>query len=318
MRLLIVIVNWRTADLVVDCLRSLVPEVAALPGTRVTITDNLSGDDSIPKLNDAIARNGWGGWASVLPLPKNGGFAYGNNEGIRPSLAATDKPDYVLLLNPDTVVRPGALSALVTFMDANPAVGIAGSRLEHPDGAGQRSAFRFHTVLSELEHGLRLGPVSKWLAKHIVAPEIRTEAHQTDWVAGASMIIRRSVFDAVGLMDDAYFMYFEEVDFCLRARRAGFTCWYVPQSRVVHLVGQASGVTDAGRAKRRRPAYWFDSRRRYFLKNHGRIKTFLADIVWAMGFALFRIRQVVQRKTSNDPKLMLWDFIRYNFLGAHK
>ncbi len=316
MRLLIVIVNYRTADLTIDCLRSLATEIAVLPGTHVTITDNLSGDESVAKLSEAITKNGWSTWASILPLPKNGGFAYGNNEGIRPALSSADIPQYVLLLNPDTIVRAGAVTALVEFMDANPRVGIAGSRLEHLDGEGQRSAFRFHTVLSELEHGLRLGPVSKMLTKHIVAPEIPTTTSPTDWVAGASMIIRRSVIDAIGLMDERYFMYFEEVDFCLRANRAGWPCWYVPQSRVVHLVGQASGVTDASRAKRRRPAYWFDSRRWYFVKNHGRFKTFLADIAWAIGFAVFRGRQFIQRKRSNDPKLMLWDFIRHNFLLA--
>jgi GT2 family glycosyltransferase len=320
MKLLVVIVNYRTAGLTVDCLRSLAPEIARVSGTtKVVVTDNLSGDDSVSRIQRAIDDNGWSAWATMMPLPRNGGFAYGNNEGIRPFLASqTDKPDYVLLLNPDTVIHPGAVTELLKFMDARAEVGLAGSRLEDPDGTPQVSAFRFHSIASEFEHGMRLGPISKVLAKWRVAPPVPGEPCPTDWVAGASMIIRRSVFDAVGLLDDAFFMYFEEVDFCLRARRAGFACWYVPQSRVVHLVGQASGVTDAGRAKRRRPAYWFDSRRRYFLKNHGRLKTLLADSAWAAGFALFRVRQLVQRKPSNDPKLMLWDFVRFNFLGAHK
>ncbi len=77
-------------------------------------------------------------------------------------------------------------------------------------------------------------------------------------------MVRREVFDAVGLLDDGYFMYFEEVDFCLKASRAGWPCWYVPASRVVHLVGQSSGVTDASPAAKRRPRYWFDARTRYF------------------------------------------------------
>src|SRR5687768_16488864 len=125
MRLLIVIVNYRTASLTVDCLRSLEPEVRAAPGTRVVVTDNLSGDDSVPRLQAAVRDNGWNAWAEVMPLPRNGGFAYGNNEGIRPALESADPPDYVLLLNPDTVVRPGAIEALLDFMEARPAVGIA-------------------------------------------------------------------------------------------------------------------------------------------------------------------------------------------------
>src|SRR5262249_8484299 len=162
------------------------------------------------------------------------------------------------------------------FMKAHPEVGIAGSRLEDPDGTPQRCAFRFPSAASELEEGIRIGFVSRLLQHSVVAPPVRNEAHETDWVAGASMIVRRGVFDEIGLMDDEYFLYFEEVDFCLRARRGGWTCWYVPASRVVHLVGQASGVTDVKRPMKRRPRYWFESRSRYFRRNHGRAYKMLA------------------------------------------
>lgn len=318
MRLLVVILNYRSASLCVDCLRSLAPEVAAVGDARVVVVDAPSGDDSMARIGRAIDENGWREWCELRPLARNGGFAYGNNEAIRPALAAADPPRYVLLLNPDTVIRPGAIRALLDFMDANPSAGIAGSRLEHPDGAPQRSAFRFPTVLSELESGLRLGPVSKVLRKRVVAPPVPEgdEPVRTDWVAGASMIVRREVFDAVGLLDDGYFMYFEEVDFCLRAARAGWPCWYVPASRVVHLVGQSSGVTDAAQATKRRPRYWFESRRRYFVRNHGRAKTALADLLWIAGFATFRARRVVQRKPDTDPANLLADFARNSVLVA--
>ncbi len=318
MRLLVVILNYRSASLCIDCLRSLVLEVDANPGTRVVVTDAPSGDDSVARIGAAIADNGWGDWCTLTPLAKNGGFAYGNNEAVRPALAAGDKPAYVLLLNPDTVVRPGAVKALVDFMDARPTAGIAGSRLEHPDGQPQRSAFRFPTVLSEIESGLRLGPVSKVLKKRVVAQPVPegTEPVRTDWVAGASMIVRREVFDAVGLLDDGYFMYFEEVDFCLRAARAGWPCWYVPASRVVHLVGQSSGVTDVKQANKRRPRYWFESRRRYFVRNHGWLKTAVADVGWMASFALFRVRRLIQRKPDTDPAHLLGDFARNSVLVA--
>jgi N-acetylglucosaminyl-diphospho-decaprenol L-rhamnosyltransferase len=323
MRLLVVILNYRSAALCVDCLRSLMPEVAANPGTRVVVADAPSGDDSVAVIGGAIAANGWDDWCSLTALPKNGGFAYGNNAVIRPylvtpSAAETGVPPYVLLLNPDTVVRPGAVRALLDFMDRTPSAGIAGSRLEDPDGTPQRSAFRFPTVLSELEHGLRLGPVSKLLKRRVVAPPVPAgnEPVRTDWVAGASMIVRREVFDAVGLLDDGYFMYFEEVDFCLRAARAGWPCWYVPASRVVHLVGQSSGVTNAKQATKRRPKYWFESRRRYFVRNHGVVKAALADLCWTTGFATFRARRAVQRKPDTDPACMLGDFVRNSVLVA--
>ncbi len=308
--LLVVIVNYRTANLTIDCLHSLVSEVQALPSTRVVVTDNNSGDDSVERIGSAIKTEGWGDWASLMPLERNGGFAYGNNAAIRPALQSTHPPIYVLLLNPDTIVRPGALKALVDFMDAHPDVGIAGSRLEDPDGTPQRSAFRFHTVLSELESGIRLGIVSKILSKWVVAPPVSDEIHQTDWVAGASMIVRREVFEKAGLMDEDYFMYYEEMDFCLQANKAGWSCWYVPQSRVVHLVGQSSGVTDTKRPPKRQPQYLFDSRRRYFIKNYGWLYAALADHAWASGFSLWRVRRALQGKPDPDPPKALSDFLR--------
>lgn len=312
--LLVVIVNYRTPALTIDSLRSLVGEVQSLPGTRVVVTDNKSGDGSVEQIKNAIETEGWGEWATFMPLELNGGFAYGNNAAIRPALQSTNPPPYVLLLNPDTVVRPGALKTLVDFMNEHPDVGIAGSRLEDPDGTPQRSAFRFHTVFSELDFGLRLGVVSKLLSKWVVAPPPSDETHQTDWVAGASMIIRREVFDATGLMDEDYFMYYEEMDFCLQAKRAGWSCWYVPQSRVVHLVGQSSGVTDTKKPPKRLPQYLFDSRRRYFIKNYGWLYAALADHAWASTFVLWRMRRVIQRKPDTDPPKVFGDFLRNSVL----
>ncbi|MCC3415859.1 MULTISPECIES: glycosyltransferase family 2 protein [unclassified Microcoleus] len=307
--LLVVIVNYRTPGLTIDCLRSLVTEVRSLPGMRVAVADNASGDNSSEQIAAAIAAEGWSEWASFVPLDCNGGFAFGNNALIRPVLQSTNPPPYFLLLNPDTVVRLGALKALVDFMDSNPEAGIAGSRLEDPDGTPQHSAFRFHDFLTELDFGWRTRFLSKLLAKWNVAPPISQEICQTDWVAGASMIVRREVFEKIGLMDEAYFMYCEEMDFCLQANKAGWSCWYVPESRVVHLVGQSSGVTDTKKPPKRLPQYWFDSRRRYFLKNYGLVYTALTDVTWASGFGAWRVRRVLQGKPDGDPPKMLTDFI---------
>lgn len=319
-RLLVAIVNYRTADLTIDCLRSLEAEVRTLGGTKVVVADNASGDGSAQRIRQAIETHGWSSWASVLPLERNGGFSYGNNAVIRPALEAPDRPrpDYILLLNSDTVACPGALGALLEFMEAHPEVGIAGSRIEEPDGAPQHSRYRFHSVWSELDSGLRLGLVTRLLRKHVVAPPLVDAAHPTDWVVGASMMVRREVFEDIGLLDPGYFLYFEEADFCLNARRAGWSCWYVPTSRIVHLVGRSSGITNLLHPPVRRPRYWFESRRRYFVKNHGRLYALCADGAWALGFALWRVRRVLQRKPDTDPPHMLWDFLRFSFLPRWK
>lgn len=306
--LLIVVVNYRTPQLTIDCLHSLESELRSLPQARVVVTDNASGDRSVELISQAIATQNWS-WATFMPLPENKGFAYGNNAAIAPALNSDQPPDYVLLLNPDTIVRPGGITELLSFLQQHPKVGIAGSRLENPDGSPQRSAFRFHTILSEINSGLRLGLVSRLLSPWIVAPPVPTTACQTDWVAGASMLIRREVFEQVGLMDESYFLYYEEVDFCLQANRAGWSCWYVPASRVVHLVGQSSGIDSAKTKKNRLPQYWFESRQRYFLKNHGWFYTATVDLVWALCHILWQLRRKIQNKPDTDPPQLLQDFI---------
>jgi len=308
--LLISILNYRTPKLAIDCLESLVSEVQALPGTRVIVGDNDSGDGSVELINAAIETNGWGDWASVLPLDHNGGCAFGNNAAIRQGLESDNPPDYFLLLNPDTLVKPGALQILIKFMNEHPQVGLAGSGQELPDGTPLLCAFRFHTILSELDRGWRLGILSKVLHKWIVAPPLPETATQTDWVGGASIMIRREVFEQVGLLDEGYFLYYEEVDLCLRARRAGWTCWYVPESVIIHIVGQSTGVTTPTDTPKRLPQYMFDSRRRYFLKNHGWLYTALADMAWLSGYAVWRVRRVLQGKPDRDPPQLLSDSIQ--------
>jgi N-acetylglucosaminyl-diphospho-decaprenol L-rhamnosyltransferase len=312
MKLLTVIVNYGTASLTVDALASLEGELSLVSPAQVVVVDNCSPDGSADRIAAAIAERGWSGWVTLVRAERNGGFAYGNNRGIEAAAAIGRRPTYVHLLNPDTIVRPGALRALVNFMDAHPRVGIAGSRLEDPDGTPQRSAFRFPGVLSELETSASFGPMSRLLSAWVVAPPVCAHACPTDWVAGASMIVRREVFDDIGALDEDYFLYFEEVDFTLKARDAGWTCWYVPQSRVVHLVGQASGVTDPRQCRRRRPDYWFESRRRYYVKNLGPVRSALADVAFATGRLAWKARRIVDRRSDDTPAKLLRDFARHS------
>jgi len=306
----IVIVNYRTAELTIDCLRALSTQVADLVGGRVVVVDNDSGDGSAEKLFSAIEREGWSGWASVMPLDRNGGFAYGNNAGIRAALDSADHVNYVMLLNPDTVVREGAVKALVEFMEGHPQAGIAGSLLENKDGGVECSAHRTHSPLSELDAGARLGLLSRLLHRYVVSECPAAEAHQCDWVSGASLIVRREVLEQVGLMDDGYFLYFEEVDFCRRAQRAGWECWYVPESRVMHLEGVSTGIRAAAK---RRAKYWYDSRRRFFVKHYGITGLVAADVLWAIGRFLFLLRRGLRigarSRENNDPKWFTFDML---------
>lgn len=305
-RLLIVIVNYRTADLVIDCLRSLNKQRAEWSEFRVTVVDNASADGSVDRIAHAIQSDGWRGWACILPLGINGGFAAGNNSAIREALNAPDPPQYIMLLNPDTIVLPGALRMLTDFLDRRQDVGIAGSGIEDVHGIQECTAHRLHSPLSELDRGARLGVLSRVLHRHVVSPPPPTEPQECQWVSGASMVIRREVFANTGLLDERYFLYFEEVDFCRRARRAGWRIWAVPAARVMHLEGQASGVADHGK---RRGKYWFESRRRYFVTAYGIGGLVLADLLWAVGRVSFAMRQLCQVKQNTDPKCFAWDLL---------
>jgi GT2 family glycosyltransferase len=309
---LVVIVNYKTAKLTINCLRSLEAEVASIPGARVVVVENASGDAEA--IEAGIRENHWESWAELSPADKNGGFAYGNNWAIRPALKLPQPPEYVWLLNSDTEIFPGAVKTLLEYMDAHPEVGITGSSFENPDGSDWPIAFRFITILSELEQGLRVRLVSKLLKNHCVARTMGKEIAQIDWGAGASMMIRRKVFDDIGLLDEGYFLYYEEVDFCLRARRAGWTFWYVPQSRVMHIAGQSTGVTVRDQRPKRLPAYYFESRRRYFVKNFGMFYTLIADLAFGVSNAFWRVGRRILNKPDNDPPHMLGDFWRHSVI----
>jgi len=309
MKVLVVLVNYRTPRLAVDALGSLHHEVEQIGDMEVIVADNDSGDGSVEIIRGAIEANGWD-WCSLIPLTYNGGYGAGNNAAIRPYLEADNPPDYVMLLNPDACVHPGAISTLLAFMESRPDVGIAGTRVEGADGKQAHSAFRFPSATSELVEGFKLGLLTKLLRDRQLLYELGDEIMQVDWVTGAAMMIRKEVLSDVGLFDDGYFLYFEEVDLCFRASRAGWSVYYVPDSVVTHLQAQATGITDARPDKRRYPSYWFDSRRRFFLKNRGKLPAVLADLAFLVGYSTFRARSVIQRKDHQEPPYFWRDFVR--------
>jgi N-acetylglucosaminyl-diphospho-decaprenol L-rhamnosyltransferase len=319
-RVLVSIVNYRTARLAVDCLRSLEAEVRACAGkggaVQVMVVDNASGDDSVAQLQAAIDREGWAAWARVVASPRNGGFAAGNNDAVRAGRQAGFAFDFVWLVNPDAQVRPGALGLLLDFLAEHPEAGIAGGSMEGVDGVRWPIAFRFPSALGEAETILRTGLVSRLLAGHKVAREMGDTPCRADWICGANFMIRAEVIERIGLMDEGYFLYFEETDYCREALKAGWQCWYVPDARVMHIAGQSTGVTGAGAHTRRVPGYWFESRRRYFVKQHGRLYAAAADLLWLASHGLWRLRCALTGKFTDqdraDPPRLMRDFVAHS------
>lgn len=315
MKLLIVICNYRVTDLTIDCLRSLQGRVDRVPGTKVAVCENGTGPEDAQRLRRTIDAEGWGSWVELTVVYPNRGFTGGNNAVLRPALASSDPPEYVLLLNADTVVLDGALEKLVEFMDRNPRAGAAGGATIWPDGELSGPPFRFPRIASELERGLRLGVVTRLLRPWTVPVRpFPITATEVDWVSGANMILRGAALEQVGLLDEGLYTYFDDVDLCYRVRRAGWEIWYVPESRIIHLEGKSTGIAAGNVA--RRPAYWYQARRRFYLKSYGALRTAAADAAFIAGFALWRLRRRIQRKPDSDPQGMLADSIRNSVFVA--
>lgn len=310
MKLLTIIVNYRTAEMTMDALEALLPELEPFPDARVAIVDNDSGDGSYERLSRAVAERGHGDRVSVMGAERNGGFAYGNNFAIRPALASDDPPDYVYLLNSDAFPERGAVRTLVEFLDSHPEAGIAGSYIHGPNGEYHQTAFRFPTLASEFESTIGVGPISRLLERYIVALPRPQATLQVDWLAGASMLIRRQVFETIGLFDESFFLYYEETDFCRRAQLAGWPTYYVVESSVTHIGSASTGMKDK---TKRTPRYWFESREHYFRKNHGQGYLLASNLAYVLGNSLRRVRSKVQRRPEIDARGHLVDFIRYNF-----
>ncbi|MFW5875173.1 MAG: glycosyltransferase family 2 protein [Myxococcota bacterium] len=310
MKVLSIVINYRTPDITMRAVEAGQAELARIGSNcRMVVVDNDSRDGSYERLRARVRKAGWQHRVQVVRAGHNGGFAYGNNFAIRPALAWQDPPDYFYLQNPDAFPEPGALRALIDELQNHPEAGIAGSGIRGMDGEAHRTAFRFPSVPGELEAYARIGPVSRLLQHHMVALPLTGRTIRADWVSGASMLVRRAVFEDVGLFDERFFLYFEETDFCLRARRAGWGTLHVPDSSVIHL-GSAS--TGAYRGGCRMPSYWFDSRRYYFRKNHGRPYLWMSNAALLVGSGMFRLRRAIEGYRADDePRRFVRDFVTH-------
>jgi GT2 family glycosyltransferase len=244
----------------------------------------------------------------LVRSPINGGFAAGNNVGIRAVRA-----EAYLLLNSDTIVRPGALLTLYSTLMESSDRGLCSPRLECEDGEAQISCFRQHSPLSELIKGARTGLVTQALGRFNVPLGVQKHVSEVPWTSFACVMIKKSVFDAVGLIDEGFFMYYEDADFCREATRAGFKIVHDPSAHVVHLRGKSSPVKEATRLKKARPDYYYEARARYFRRAYGPLGALAANALWTMGRAMALPRELVGQKERHTVKREFRDNWRTTF-----
>ena len=313
-----VVVNYRTAALAVRCVTALVAERAALPGWRVVVVDGGSADGSADRLREALRQAAYRDWVELLPLDINGGFGWANNQAMLRLMQGSDPPDFIHLLNPDTEIEPGAVTRLKDFLLARPEVGAVGSQLLEPDGSPTGSAFTFPSISGELARGARTAAISRLLGVRETALKPREQPCEVDWATGASVMFRVAALKDSGLFDDGFFLYHEEVELMWRLRRAGWSVWHEPASRVKHIGGAATGVhsrPSIGAPRPRRPAYWYRSRRRFFALTRGRVTALSAGLGWVVGHLLWRVRAALglARKDGRVDR-ELGDQIRYSIV----
>ena len=307
----VVIVNYKTPELVKACLDSLMGEQSADMRLKVYVGDADSQDGSVEIVSRYIAERGLD-FCSCFAIGTNGGFAYGNNYIVEHKVLGDPDVDYVHFLNPDTYVHPGAVKALVEVLKTRSKAGVAGSRLENPDGSLRAYGFRFPAPWREFFRGARLGILDRLVPGAAVKIPDLLETRAVDWVTGASFMMPRGVIDRVGLMDPAYFLYFEETDLMSRARRMGYEVWHVTDSRVVHLQGSATGVKSDEPVKRV-PAYWYQSRYKFFHDRYGATRAALANIAFLAGDILYRFHRSLRRQPIEDAPFLWRDMFAHGF-----
>lgn len=305
----VVIVNYRTPDLTLDGVASLVAARAAFPSLRVVVVDGGSGDGSAERLAAGIAAGGWGDWVTLLPLAVNGGFGFANNRAIAALLETGRAPTAIALVNPDARVRPGALEAQAALLDREPRAGAVGARLIHEDGRPQSSAFRFPSLRSELARGASTGLLDRLLR----VPPTRIDsdvAVEVPWVTGAAVMLRTAALREVGLFDEGFFLYFEETELMRRMRRHGWTVWHEPAALVVHDGGVSTQVREP---EKELPRFWYDARRRYFALDGGRVYGAATTLAWFAGRGWWRLRQMLFPRPARGAAHEARNLIRYGW-----
>jgi N-acetylglucosaminyl-diphospho-decaprenol L-rhamnosyltransferase len=290
-KLAIIILNYRTPDLTIGCVDSLRGEIA--PGIVVVVVDNASGDGSADRIQEHISKSGYDGWAQVVRSPVNGGFASGNNLGIRSVQA-----DAYVLLNSDTVVRPGAIAELGRALEQHPKAGMIGPSFEGPNGETEQSCFRFPHPVSEFLRAANTGSLAKVLRRYDVPLPFSDVPLEPDWIAFACVVIRREVIDQVGLLDEDFFMYFEDVAYCHKVRAAGWTILYWPRPRIMHFMGGSSQISSSDESRRRPARYFYEARTRFFATHFGVAGLLAANALWTVGRAISFSRELVERKPT--------------------
>jgi len=283
----IVIVNYNTKDQLLDCLSSIYAHSPEKYMLEVIVVDNASDDDSVEAVKSVFPD------VILLPQPDNLGFSKANNKGI-----SISRGRYILLLNPDTVVEKDTLTEMINYMDYNPQIGVAGCKVVLADGTLDKACKRsFPTPLKAFFHfmGLaKLFPNNKRFGAYNLTYLDEDEINEVDSVVGAFMLVRKEAIDQVGALDEDYFMYGEDIDWCLRIKQAGWKVVYCPIAKIIHYKRTSS-------SKRRIQSlyHFYNSMlifyRKHYKRKYGIMVTFLVYLGILGAFSLALLKNLIKR-----------------------
>lgn len=280
--LTISIVNWNTKDELNDCLQSIFSQDSNY-SFNVIVVDNASSDDSITMLE-----NNFPGKVQIIKNDKNYGFGKAHNQAIESSDSR-----YMLILNPDCVLLDkDVLSKMIDYMDLNQDIGILGPKILNTDGSLQFSARHFPNMFAGIFRQTILGkmfPNNRFVKEYLMTDFPHDQIFDVDWLSGSALFIRRKTIDKIGLLDERFFMYCEDIDWCKRAHLANWRVVYYPEVKIAHRIGAASDKNAVPMVKQHHISMY-----KYFLKyNSNSPRILLAPLVW---FALkIRMKSLLKR-----------------------
>lgn len=239
------IINYRTPEITIDCLETLALERKNYDDFRVYLIDNHSADGSVDVLKKALAEKSWTDWVELLPLEENLGFAGGNNYSIRRCLEKAETAPFQLLLNSDTLVHPGCLQTSMDWMRAHEKTGAFSCMLRNKDGTVQNVCRKFPRPDRETARALGLPYVLPrafgWADLEDMGwDREKAESRRVEWIGGAFMLLRTDAIREAGVMDESFFFYGEDCEWCFRLRKHGWEIRFDPAASITHLGGASS------------------------------------------------------------------------------
>lgn len=275
-KLSIIIVNYNTKDLLIQCLESVAQATKDLD-VEIIVVDNGSTDNSVEESKRFQVK--------LIENKKNLGYAAGNNVGIKQA-----QGKYILLLNSDTLVEKETIPKMLKFMEENPKVGVASCRVELPDGSLDPACHRgFPTPWASLTYFLgleKLFPKSTIFGQYHLGFLLMDKPHEIDSPSGAFYLVRHEVIEKVGLLDEDYFMYGEDLDWSYRIRQAGFKIMYYPGVKIIHYKKQSGRAKEDGEVKKETTKYFYDTMKTFYKKNYEKKNNFLVNWLMRSGINL--------------------------------